>query len=202
MLRIPLRAALQLTDGSIVWLRLRIRSNIGFKSFDQVADFNFTMLLGMMVAMAFVWGDRNSVDNLDNTILAHAVGHNHAGKAIHLDRGKAKNAGNINADVRITKQGWQIKGLVRQWFNLGFLVLVVSLIVECISVQCGVGHNVVLENGLEILATLASVEQKGVGSWAQPTKGSVGGDEDGATLQVDAMDKLDKVGLFIGQQQS
>lgn len=57
----------------------------------------------MVVAMAFVWGERNSVDNLDNTILPHTIGHNDSRKAIDLDRGETKNASNINADVRIAK---------------------------------------------------------------------------------------------------
>lgn len=48
---------------------------------------------------------------------------------------------------------------------------------------------------------LVGVEEKGVCPGPQPVKSLIGGDKDGAALEVDAVNLLDKVRLLIGKQQ-
>lgn len=98
--------------------------------------------------MAFVRGERNSVDNLDDAVLGHTVGNNHSRIAIHLDGGKPKNAGNVDADVCVAEQRGQVVVLARQLLNWLLLLLRISLVVKGIGVERSVGHNVILENGL------------------------------------------------------
>lgn len=83
-------------------------SHIGGKSAHQVLDFDSTLILCMVMAMAFVRRERNSIDDLNDAVLGYAVGHNHSRKAIHFDRGETKNAGNVNTDVSIAKQRRQV----------------------------------------------------------------------------------------------
>lgn len=154
-----------------------------------------------MTAMALVRRQRHSVDDLDDAVLGHAIRDHNPRKAVHLDRGKAKDAGNIHADVSITKQRGQVVMLGLALVDWRLLLLAVRLIVKGISVERRVGRNVVLENGLQILAAPVSVEEEGVRPGPQPVEGLIGGDEDRAALEVDAVDELDKFRLLVRKQQ-
>lgn len=98
--------------------------------------------------MALVRRERNSVDDMDDAVLGHTVGNNHSRIAIHLDGGKPKNAGNVDTDVCVAEQRGQVVVLARKLLNWLLLLLRLSLVVERIGVECSVGHNVILENGL------------------------------------------------------
>lgn len=155
-----------------------------------------------MAAMALVRRQRHSVHDLDDAVLGHAIGDDNPRKAVHLDRGKAENAGNVHTDVSLAQQRGQVVVLgpaLMDWRVL--LLLAVRLIVERISVERRVGRNVVLENGLQVLATPVSVEEEGVCPGAQPVEGLIGGNKDGAALEIDAVDELDKVRLLVRKQQ-
>lgn len=101
-----------------------------------------------MTPVALARRQRHSVDNLDDAVLGHAIRNHNPRKAVDLDRGKAKDAGNVHTDVSIAQQCRQVVMLAPALMDWRFLLLAVRLIVERISIERRVGRNIVLENGL------------------------------------------------------
>lgn len=133
------------------------------------------------------------VHDMDHAVASNGVVELDASEAVDVDDTEPKNRGNVNTDGRTGQECIQ-----------AIVVLVPldggrvgPLVVKGIAVHCRVGSNGVLENGVEILGALFGVEEKGVGSGTQALEGIVARREKGAACNVLAVDKLDKVSLFV-----
>lgn len=119
--------------------------------------------------------------------------------AVGFDRRDRPPANNGYPDAGVAEKRGEV--VVRPLQPLCFgAVSAAGLVVVGIAVQRRVGRDVVLEQRGEVLAPSLGVEEEGVGLEPEALEGAVGWCENRAADQLDVVDVLDKVCLFVRQQ--
>lgn len=186
---------LQLTNPHFLQ-PLVLLDDILVKSLHQVLDGNLTIILTLALSAGWEW---DTLDNLDDTVLANGISETDLGVTVDDHGDKALPGVNVDTQRLVVKEGLELKVLVAS--ILGLLMLLIA-VVDLIGVQGSVGNNLVLEKGLQVPLTLVSVEQECISSESEALPGLVGRGKDGAANHGDIVDELDKVGLFVCKEKS
>jgi len=157
-----------------------------------------------------LWWDKYIVDDLDDPIRGDAIFDYDGGETINLNANEPTVAPNINAERAVFEQCRQINLIpesvtrsVRKRLNYAYMEIafrntglfsVVSLVVG-IRVESLVGHNVILQQGLQILLSVTA-EQEAVDSWTKLLEGEIRRCKHGATNVVGSIvHRRNQVGL-------
>lgn len=140
----------------------------------------------------------NLVHNVKHSVATHSVVELDTGETVNVDDTEAQNLGDIHADRCARQEGVKAVMLLRQvCVSAGG---VSSLVVKCVAIYCRVGRDGVLENGVQVFFALFCIEKESIRFSPQGLEGIVARSEKGAALDVLAVDKLDKIGLLVGQE--
>lgn len=133
--------------------------------------------------------DQNVTNNLEDAVLGDAILHLDARKAVDLDLGEGAKAADIDGEVAVIEQGWEIKVktgscgcflfLTSPLLHGEFVVLGLCVVVVCVRVEGMVEDDVVLEQCLEVLFAVFA-EEESVDLGAEFLEGEVVRCEDSA----------------------
>lgn len=129
-----------------------------------------------------------SVNLVDDAVLGNAIVNGNIDEAIDSDEFEAPSSGDIDSNGGIIKESREI---------LMALGLFVSLIENKVAVDSDIRHEVVLQNGSQVLVAFLGVEKERIRLDSERSEGLVGRRKHGSANHLLAMDKLDKVGLLV-----